>query len=159
MASKHRERHRGDMELFGQLDNKQTNGLKRAIPKVAIATEKYWIIGYLNKITAQCINSIHSNGGEAKLQTGHKILLKIGIKRRYLNTDQCVKNLKKFTEIIYLFWIDFTNKSNGFEILKAQVWKLEKFSRHQRHDDVETIETNIRCCHILRSVTWSIGGR
>ena len=59
----------------------------------------------------------------------------------------------------YLFWIYFTNKSNCLEILKAQIRELEKFRRHERHDNVETIETDICGSHILSVVCAGVGRR
>ena len=59
----------------------------------------------------------------------------------------------------HLFRIDFTHKCDGPKILKAQVRELEKFRRHERHDDVEAKQADVSSCDGLPGVGTGLGRR
>ena len=59
----------------------------------------------------------------------------------------------------HLFWINFTHKCNGLEILKAQVRELKKFRRHERHDDVESKQADVSSCDVFPCVSTRLGRR
>ena len=58
-----------------------------------------------------------------------------------------------------LFWVNLADKGDGLEILQTEVWELEKFSRHERHDNVETVEADICCRHCVSILSSIVRGR
>ena len=57
----------------------------------------------------------------------------------------------------HLFRIDFAHKGDGLEILKAQVRELEKFRRHEGHDDVQAKQADVSSRHGLPGVRTGLG--
>ena len=59
-------------------------------------------------------------------------------------------NINLYSEFMPdLFRVYFTDECDSLEVLEAEVGELEQLGGHERHDDVQAVQANVRRSHHL----------